>query len=72
MIMPGADQIIILRLPMISMYFKAMRVKRKFVPETIKPTAVGWLNPISANNVAVGLSACPVPALTSATYHYST
>ena len=51
--MPGADQSMILRRPMMSMYFSAKSVKMKFVPETIRPTAVGWSNPISLNRVAV-------------------
>lgn len=40
-IMPGEDHIIILRLPTISIYFKATRVKMKLVPAIIRPTAVG-------------------------------
>lgn len=40
-IIPGAENTMILRLPIMSMYFKAIRVNRKLVPETIKPTAVG-------------------------------
>ena len=51
-IIPGADQIMIFRLPMISMYLRATRVKMKLVPETMRPTAVGWLNPISLKRVA--------------------
>ena len=50
--MPGAVQIIIFRRPMMSMYFRAKRVKRKFVPEIIRPTAVGWSKPISLKRVA--------------------
>lgn len=51
--MPGAEKTMIFRRPMISMYFKANKVKRKLVPETMRPTAVGWLKPISLNNVAL-------------------
>lgn len=51
--MPGADQSMILRRPMMSMYLSAMSVKMKFVPETMSPTAVGWSNPISLNSVAI-------------------
>lgn len=50
--MPGEEMIMILRLPMISMYFSANNVKTKLVPEMIKPTAIGLLNPISLNSVA--------------------
>ena len=52
-IMPGAEKIMILRRPIMSMYFSAKSVNRKFVPDTIRPTAVGWLKPISLNNVAL-------------------
>jgi len=37
---------------MISMYLKATRVKRKFVPEMISPTAMGWSKPMVAKRVA--------------------
>jgi hypothetical protein len=40
-IIPGAEKIIIRLLPIMSMYFNANSVKRKFVPEMIKPTAIG-------------------------------
>ncbi len=40
-IIPGEDQIIIFLRPIISMYFNAKSVKRKFVPDTMSPTAVG-------------------------------
>ena len=50
--MPGADQIMILRRPMMSMYLSAKRVKMKLVPETIRPTAMGLSKPISLNSVA--------------------
>jgi hypothetical protein len=49
---PGVDQIMIFRRPMISMNFNAKSVKRKLVPEIINPTAVGWLKPISLKRVA--------------------
>ena len=51
-IMPGAVQIMILRRPMMSMYWSAKSVKMKFVPEMMRPTAVGWLKPISLKRVA--------------------
>lgn len=51
--MPGAENTMILRRPMMSMYLSAKSVKRKFVPETMSPTAVGWLKPISLNSVAL-------------------
>jgi hypothetical protein len=51
-IIPGEEHTMILLLPMISMYFSAKRVNRRFVPATIKPTAVGWSKPIDLNNVA--------------------
>lgn len=50
--MPGIDQRRIRRRPIMSMYFKAKSVNRKFVPDTMSPTAVGWLKPISLNKVA--------------------
>ena len=50
---PGAEKIMIFRLPMISMYLSAKSVKMKFVPETMRPTAVGLLNPISWKMVAL-------------------
>ena len=50
--MPGAEMIMILRRPIMSMYFNAKSVKMKFVPETMRPTAVGWSKPISLNSVA--------------------
>jgi len=46
-IMPGAENTMIFRRPTISIYFNATSVKMKFVPLTMSPTAVGWLNPIS-------------------------
>jgi hypothetical protein len=49
---PGALQIIIFLLPILSIHLRAISVKIKFVPDTIRPTAVGWLNPISLNKVA--------------------
>ena len=51
-IIPGAVHTMILRLPIMSMYFKAKSVKRKFVPAIISPTAVGWLNPMDLKRVA--------------------
>ena len=51
--MPGADQIMIFRRPIMSMYFRANSVKTKLVTETIRPTAVGWLKPIILNSVAL-------------------
>lgn len=38
---PGAEKIMIFLRPMMSMYFNAKSVNTKFVPETIRPTAVG-------------------------------
>ena len=35
-----------------SMYLSATSVKMKFVPETMRPTAVGWSKPIWAKSVA--------------------
>jgi hypothetical protein len=35
-----------------SMYFRARSVPMKLVPETMRPTAVGFLNPIDAKRVA--------------------
>ena len=49
---PGALRIMILRRPITSIHFRATSVKMKLVPETIRPTAVGWLNPISLKRVA--------------------
>ena len=40
------------RRPTMSMYLRATRVKMKFVPETMRPTAVGWSKPIWAKSVA--------------------
>ena len=51
-IMHGTVQSKIFRRPMVSMYFRATRLKRKFVPETMRLTAVGWSNPISLKRVA--------------------
>jgi len=51
-IIPGADITMIFRRPTISIYFNATSVNIKLVPETISPTAVGWLNPISLKSVA--------------------
>ncbi len=51
-IIPGELNIIIRRLPILSIQMRAMTVKMKLVPETIKPTAVGWLNPMDAKRVA--------------------
>lgn len=50
---PGAEKIMIFRRPMMSMYLSAKSVKRKLVPETMRPTAVGLLNPISWKIVAL-------------------
>ena len=52
MTIPGAEKIKIFRLPIISMYLRATSVKRKFVPEMISPTAMGWSNPMVAKRVA--------------------
>ena len=52
MIIPGAESNIILLLPIESIHFSAINVNKKFVPEMMSPTAVGWLKPISANKVA--------------------
>ena len=52
MIMPGEEMSMILRLPIMSMYLSANKVKRKLVPDTMRPTAVGWLNPICLKSVA--------------------
>ena len=52
-IIPGAENIMILRRPMMSMYFNAKSVKTKFVPETIKLTAMESLKPISSKRVAM-------------------
>ena len=49
---PGALQIMIRLLPTLSIHWRATRVKMKFVPDMINPTAVGWLNPICLNKVA--------------------
>lgn len=43
----------ILRRPIMSMYFSAKSVKTKFVPETIKLTAIESLKPISSKRVAM-------------------
>lgn len=40
-IIPGALTNMILLLPMESIHLSAIRVKMKFVPDTINPTAVG-------------------------------
>ena len=50
---PGAEKIIIFLLPMMSIYFSANNVNTKFVPETMRPTAVGWSNPIILKSVAL-------------------
>lgn len=50
--MPGAEKTMILRRPMMSMYFSAKSVKTKFVPETIRLTAMESLKPISSKSVA--------------------
>ena len=51
-IIPGAEKTMIFRRPMMSMYFSAKSVKTKFVPETIKLTAMESLKPISSKRVA--------------------
>lgn len=53
MTIPGEETIMIFRRPMMSMYLSANNVNRKFVPETMRPTAVGSLNPISLKIVAL-------------------
>ena len=50
--MPGAEMSMMRRRPTMSMYLRATRVKTKFVPETMRPTAVGWSKPIWAKSVA--------------------
>lgn len=49
---PGALHTIIRLLPIVSIHLRATRVKMKFVPETMSPTAVGLLNPICLKSVA--------------------
>ena len=50
--MPGAERSMMRRRPTMSMYLSATRVKTNFVPETMRPTAVGWSKPIWAKSVA--------------------
>lgn len=50
---PGAETIMIFLRPMMSIYFSANKVNIKLVPDTMRPTAVGSLNPISLNIVAL-------------------
>ena len=52
-IIPGEVHTMIFRRPMMSMYFRATRVKTKLVPATMSPTAVGLLNPIDLKRLAL-------------------